>query len=308
MKFLVPDFSFGETKGAVHPVIDTKGRTVRKIRTSENTSEIPGYSVYYKGPLDMNGWNKLLLVKCNKNVDIKLKITGRRTEDYPLQKEYIAPLITKFGKVDIPIYKIEYNGTFYRKVYDNFKGVNSITRGIHCFETTGNIISSPPYNTSSNLLGASPGDRVTVTSTFSQYTTSLFSGWNGIYFQFEKLISAIPVDSFVVFSNEDNLALYELLNLSTGRAVNFFLTVEVNINLNEPVPENPPGPSVCIPTHFLLLHRELANAATRLVRLRRYREFLLSWIQKEQKFNSRGSIPSTITITRHSTTTSEVVR
>ena len=201
ISFLYADFSQDDTSGAsyasrgqrAYTLIDVDGNNIHTIIVERNTS----------GSFVINGWQPPILVKVIGDVRISLTVTGYDCGTFPPVNQYIIPIRTSFGVINLPVYvnTINSQNIISRVINDNFRGVNSILRGYHfsnpnfpCFGSTGNIISPPPYinQTISNMTKSrqlTPGDQFKITSYTGGIKTIEGEGgiiWRGIVYVFNS--------------------------------------------------------------------------------------------------------------------------
>lgn len=212
VKFLYADFSQDlDTKGAAYTLIDESGNNIDPIDVCKEK-----YGSFW-----VNGWSFPLLVKVRGDVEIGLVITGYPKEQFPPQIAFTLPVKTKFGKIQVPIYRLTQDTIDkIRIVEDNFRGINSLLRGFHfsrpnfpCFGTGPIVIQPPPFKqfatsntkdltTGRKLLEPSPGDMVTIIST--QLAGDPKNGQVGrgqyIFAVSYNEGTINPPDSFIVFS------------------------------------------------------------------------------------------------------------
>lgn len=261
LEFLFPDFSNEDTNGAAYPCIDIRGRTICPIRIP------PGRT---KGCFTTPGYQNLIIIKCVRNIKVRLIIEATGKSTFPPQNELILPIYTELGRVDVEVYKNIYGNSVKRIIFDEFRGLNSLVRGFYfsnpnspCFESSGNIINPPPYAVLPFYRGLQDHVSFTITSTSIHPDTvgipSIGLGWSGIYYGFSSK-SASGGTLLLELANQISEDNYLGVNLKTSVPVTFRLEVSAILALKPQFTwETTPFAFGMCPRHFSQYQKTCGN-------------------------------------------------
>lgn len=253
VRFLYADFSQDDTNGAAYPLIDINGNTVRPVvsQKPQNLQSNTDGCKCIQGSFIINGYFSPLIVKVKGCVEIELVIKGKKFQPFipdivfPPEDHLILPVKTCFGRINVLVYENQFKtstSSINRKISDEFRGVNSIIRGYHfsdpsypCFESTGNIVSPPPYGLVSSMhhkdnLETQSDTIYKISSSGSvQVPGNSLRDWKEIFFIFKPDSNPIqPPTSLFNISLKGPVFPdlgYVQIDTFTGKAVNFSVSI-----------------------------------------------------------------------------------